>query len=56
MLFFSLRRAQLRAVYTYHVFTFHSVLRLEKYPMVFNCAEEHNSVVFVPLMRASEVG
>ena len=42
---------ELWKVYTYHVFTFYSVLRLEKYPMVFNCNEEHNSVVFVPLVR-----
>jgi len=48
----SLTPDQLALIYTYHVFTFYSVLRLEKYPMVFNCEEEHNSVVVLPLIRS----
>jgi len=40
---------QLKILYTFHMFTFTSVLRLEKYPMVFSAASSHNSVVVVPL-------
>ena len=32
----TLSEEELRRVYTYHIFTFYSVLRLEKYPMEFN--------------------
>ena len=46
-----LNTIELKKVFTYHVFTFYSVLRLEKYPMVFNCEEEHNCAVFVPLSQ-----
>ena len=49
----SLTRDELSRVFTYHIFTFYSVLRLEKYPMVFNSSEEHNCVVFVPLLKSA---
>ncbi len=49
----SLTRDELSRVFTYHIFTFYSVLRLEKYPMVFNSSEEHNCVVFVPLVKSA---
>jgi hypothetical protein len=38
-------------VYTYHVFMFYSVLRLEKYPMVFSAQADHTCSLFVPLAR-----
>ena len=41
--------SQYKAVYTFHMFTFSSVLRLEKYPMVFNPAQCDSSVVVVPV-------
>ena len=44
---------QLRLLFTFHMFTFSSVLRLEKYPMVFSSSQSLNSVVVVPMVRAS---
>ena len=40
---------QLSKVYKFHMFTFSSVLRLEKYPMVFSPMLCDNSVVVVPI-------
>jgi len=40
---------QLNILYAFHMFTFTSVLRLEKYPMVFSASSSHNSVVVVPM-------
>ena len=45
----ALTRQQLAAVYKFHMFTFSSVLRLEKYPMVFSPVLSDNSVVVVPI-------
>ena len=41
--------SQFKSVYTFHMFTFSSVLRLEKYPMVFNPLLCDSSVVLVPV-------
>ena len=45
--------AQLSLLFTFHMFTFSSVLRLEKYPMVFSAGQAQNSVVVVPLLASS---
>ena len=44
--------SQLSLLFTFHMFTFSSVLRLEKYPMVFSAGQAQNSVVVVPLLAA----
>jgi len=44
---------QLAALYTFHMFTFSSVLRLEKYPMVFSATSSHNCVVVIPMIQGS---
>ena len=38
-------------VYRFHMFTFSSVLRLDKYPMVFSPQMSDNSVVVVPIKQ-----
>ena len=44
-------REQLASVYRFHMFTFSSVLRLDKYPMVFSPQMSDNSVVVVPIKQ-----
>merc|ERR1719470_314543 len=46
-------KEQLNTLYSFHMFTFSSVLRLEKYPMVFSASSSHNSIVVVPMRSGS---
>eukprot|EP00090_Calanus_glacialis_P013551 TRINITY_DN22218_c0_g1_i1.p1 TRINITY_DN22218_c0_g1~~TRINITY_DN22218_c0_g1_i1.p1 ORF type:complete len:1958 (-),score=615.01 TRINITY_DN22218_c0_g1_i1:364-6237(-) len=46
-------KEQLNTLYAFHMFTFSSVLRLEKYPMVFSASSSHNSIVVVPMRSGS---
>ena len=48
--------AQLSLLFTFHMFTFSSVLRLEKYPMVFSAGQAQNSVVVAPLLASTHTG
>jgi endoribonuclease Dicer len=46
---------QLALLFTFHVFTFSSVLRLEKYPLVYSAEAAQNCVVVVPLLDTSRI-